>query len=187
MEKIIAFLIGKLPKPFQKLWYDHESVWLYIIVGALTTLVSLLFQLIPTTIFSHFDMVGWLNTLLSTTISWIAAVTFAFFTNKRYVFQSVTKTRAAFWREFGMFYSARLVTYFLELAIMELGNVFFATVDGKIVTWRSFIVKIVAQVVILIINYIFSKLVVFKKKDAVPSDDTPLNEDSEESSISSRE
>ena len=64
-----------------------------------------------------------------------------------------------------MFYGARLVTYFLELAIMELGNHFFATVNGEIVTWRSLLVKILAQVVILVLNYIFSKLVIFKKKE----------------------
>ena len=77
-----------------------------------------------------------------------------FFTNKKYVFQSVTDTRAAFWRELYMFYGARAVTYFLELAIMEGGNHFFATVNGEIVTWRSLVVKVVAQVVILVLNYI---------------------------------
>ncbi len=169
MEKLIAWIIGKLPKPLQKLWYDHESVWMYILVGGLTTLVSLISQVVPTEIFNGMHMAGWLNTFLSTTISWIVSVTFAFFTNKRYVFKSHTDTMAAFWREFFMFYSARFVTYFLELAIMEIGNHFFATVDGTIVTWRSFIVKIVAQVVILTLNYIFSKLVIFKKKDAKPA------------------
>lgn len=63
------------------------------------------------------------------------------FTNKKYVFQSVTDTRAAFWRELYMFYGARAVTYFLELAIMEGGNHFFATVNGEIVTWRSLVVR----------------------------------------------
>ena len=81
------------------------------------------------------------------------------------MFQSVTDTRAAFWRELYMFYGARAVTYFLELAIMEGGNHFFATVNGEIVTWRSLVVKVVAQVVILVLNYIFSKLVIFKKKE----------------------
>lgn len=164
MEKCIAWIIGKLPKSLQKLWYAHESVWMYIFIGGLTTLVSLIFQQIPTEIFKGMHMANWLNTLLSTTISWIAAVTFAFFTNKRYVFKSQTDTKLAFWREFFMFYGARLVTYFLEVVIMELGNHYFATVDGQLVTWRSLMVKIVAQVVILTINYIFSKLVIFKKK-----------------------
>ncbi len=164
MEKFIAWIIGKFPKPLQKLWYDHESVWMYIIVGGLTTVVSLVFQVIPTSIFTSIHMASWLNTFLATTISWIAAVTFAFFTNKVYVFKSKTNTRKAFWREFFMFYAARLVTYFLELLIMELGNHYFALVDGEIVTWRSLLVKILAQVIILVVNYVFSKLVVFKKE-----------------------
>ena len=95
----------------------------------------------------------------------IFAVTFAFFTNKKYVFKSKTHTKSAFWKECSMFYGARLVTYFLELAIMELGNHFFATVNGEIVTWRTVLVKIAAQIVILVINYIFSKLVIFKKRE----------------------
>ena len=165
MEKAIAWLIGRLPKSLQKIWYAHESVWMYIIVGGLTTVVSLIFQVIPTEIFSSLSFPNWLNTFLSTTISWIAAVTFAFFTNKVYVFKSKTTSRNAFWREFLMFYAARLVTYFLELLIMELGNHFFATINGVLITWRSFVIKIFAQVIILIINYVFSKLVVFKKKE----------------------
>ncbi|MCD8218900.1 MAG: GtrA family protein [Ruminococcus sp.] len=175
MKKVIAWVIGKLPKSLQKLWYDHESVWMYIIIGGLTTVVSLIFQVIPTSIFTSMHLAAWLNTFLATTISWIAAVTFAFFTNKRYVFKSNTVTRAAFWHEFFMFYAARFVTYFLELAIMELGNHFFATVDGSIVTWRSFLVKVVAQVVILTINYIFSKLIVFKKDEKTDEKDVPIS------------
>lgn len=165
MLKAIRWIIDHMPKPIQKLWYAHESVWMYIFVGGLTTVVSLIFQILPTALFNQLHMANWLNTGLSTTISWIFAVTFAFFTNKKYVFQSVTKTRAAFWRELYMFYGARAVTYFLELAIMESGNHFFATVDGEIVAWRSLLVKIAAQVVILVLNYIFSKLVIFQKKE----------------------
>ena len=165
MERFIAWVIRRLPKPLQKLWYDHESVWMYIIVGGLTTLVSIIFKAIPTAIFTRMHMAAWLNTGLSTTISWIFAVTFAFFTNKKYVFKSKTHTKSAFWKECSMFYGARLVTYFLELAIMELGNHFFATVNGEIVTWRTVLVKIAAQIVILVINYIFSKLVIFKKRE----------------------
>ena len=48
---------------------------------------------------------------------------------------------------------------------MELGNHFFATINGEIVTWRTVLVKIAAQIVILVINYIFSKLVIFKKRE----------------------
>ncbi|MCC8110976.1 MAG: GtrA family protein [Ruminococcus sp.] len=165
MEKIITWIIGKLPKSLQKLWNAHESIWMYIIVGGLTTVISLLFQMVPTAIFTELGLSSWINTFLSTTISWIASVTFAFFTNKVYVFKSKTTTRKAFWREFFMFYSARLVTYFLELLIMELGNHFFATVNNEIVTWRSLVIKIFAQVIILVVNYIFSKLVVFKNKE----------------------
>jgi putative flippase GtrA len=165
MEKFINSIISHLPKPIQTLWYKYESIWMYIIVGGLTTVVSLIFQMIPTAIFTSFNMATWLNTLLSTTISWIASVTFAFFTNKKYVFKSETHTASAFRKEFFMFYGARLVTYFLEILIMEVGNHVFATVNSELVTWRSLVVKIFAQVIILVVNYVFSKLVVFKKRE----------------------
>ena len=90
MEKAIHWIIDHLPKPLQKLWYDHESVWMYILMGGLTTVVSLVFQMLPTALFNTMHMANWLNTGLSTTISWIFAVTFAFFTNKKYVFKSET-------------------------------------------------------------------------------------------------
>ena len=48
MEKAIHWIIDHLPKPLQKLWYDHESVWMYILMGGLTTVVSLVFQMLPT-------------------------------------------------------------------------------------------------------------------------------------------
>ena len=92
MLKAIHWIIDHMPKPIQKLWYSHESVWMYILVGGLTTIVSLIFQMLPTALFTRMHMANWLNTGLSTTISWIFAVTFAFFTNKKYVFQSVTDT-----------------------------------------------------------------------------------------------
>lgn len=161
MDKFIRKIISVMPKPIQKLWYSHESIWMYIIVGGLTTIVSFIFQYIPAYIFSKVHMAGALNTFLSTTISWIFSVTFAFFTNKKYVFRSITHTKSDFWKEFGDFYGGRLVTYFLELGIMEVGaNLIVRTNKG----WKYLCVKLFAQIIILIINYVFSKFVVFRKR-----------------------
>ena len=59
MEKAIHWIIDHLPKPLQKLWYDHESVWMYILMGGLTTVVSLVFQMLPTALFNTMHMVNY--------------------------------------------------------------------------------------------------------------------------------
>ncbi len=92
---------------------------------------------------------------ICTTFSWIIAVTFAFFTNKTYVFKSKSSTKAEFLKQAGAFYGARVVTYFLELGIMLL--------FASWLLWNYYLVKFGAQFLILLGNYIFSKLVVFRK------------------------
>ena len=62
MLKAIHWIIDHMPKPIQKLWYSHESVWMYILVGGLTTIVSLIFQMLPTALFTRMHMANWLNT-----------------------------------------------------------------------------------------------------------------------------
>lgn len=171
MERFLRWIVSHLPASLQKLYDRFEDLILYVVFGALTTLVSFITQFIP----AYFLGSGAGATIFCTTFSWICSVTFAFFTNKRYVFKSKTRTRREFWGEVVSFYSARLVSYFLELGIMLV----FAT-------WLElnyYAVKICAQVVIMLCNYLFSKLVVFRHKDTpednaedVPKDAATENE-----------
>lgn len=85
-------------------------------------------------------------------------MTFAFFTNKKYVFQSKTRTKKAFWTEFFSFYAARGASFFLDWGISVLGI--------SILGWNKYLVTIAAQVIILLVNYAFSKLFVFKKRES---------------------
>jgi putative flippase GtrA len=153
MERLILWIANHLPKPLRKLYFRYEDMILYLIFGGLTTVVSLLAQFIP----AYFLGTGAAATVFCTTFSWVCAVTFAFFTNKKYVFKSKTATKRAFWTEFGSFYGARLASYFLELAIM----VIFVTW----LEWNYYAVKIFAQIFIMLANYLFSKLFVFKKRE----------------------
>ena len=109
-DRLVKKILGIFPESIQKLYYKYESAVLYIFFGGLTTVVSIAAQYIST----------WAGagTTLSTTISWICAVTFAFFTNKTCVFNSVTEKKRDFFREAAQFYGARLVSYFLELGFM---------------------------------------------------------------------
>lgn len=149
LDKIIAKILKIFPKPLRDFYYKHESVMLYLIVGAMTTAVSVIFQYIPL-------LMGF-PTEVNTTVSWIFAATFAFFTNKAWVFKNEERTKKDWISQAAAFYGARLATYFLELAFMSF--------TVRVLEQNEYVMKLIAQVFILIINYIFSKLVVFRKKD----------------------
>lgn len=153
MEKLIKAVVAILPKPLQNIYYKYEEKWLYLIFGVLTTAVSiitkfLVFYIVP-------DNPIWENTF-AVVVSWICAVTFAFFTNKKYVFKNETKTRAEFLKVFISFYGARGATLLMEEAI------FLIFCDW--LKMDQYIITLIAQVVIFIANYILSKVFVFRKK-----------------------
>lgn len=147
-ERFIHKIVGIFPECIQKLYYKYESALLYIFFGALTTLVSIGTQYIA-------YAVG-LGTVASTTVSWICAVLFAFFTNKVFVFGSKSFEKKLFLRELVSFVGARLFSFLLELGFM--------LVTVEIMLWNKFIMKLTAQVFVLVLNYIFSRFLIFKKK-----------------------
>ena len=147
-ERFIHKIVGIFPECIQKLYYKYESALLYIFFGALTTLVSIGTQYIA-------YAVG-LGTAASTTVSWICAVLFAFFTNKVFVFGSKSFEKKLFLRELVSFIGARLFSFLLELGFM------LVTVD--VLNWNKFVMKLTAQVFVLVLNYIFSRFLIFKKK-----------------------
>lgn len=148
LDRLIRIILSIFPKKIQDFYYKHERVFLYLIVGAMTTAVSLVTQYIP--------LLFGLPTEINTTVSWICAATFAFFTNKAWVFKDKSKTRSDWIKQASAFYGARLATYFLELGFMIL--------TVRVLQQNEYIMKLIAQVFILIANYLFSKLVVFRKK-----------------------
>lgn len=154
MEKFIKWCVSILPKPLQKIYYKYEEKWLYLVFGGLTTVVSivtklLLFKLVP-------GEPKWESTA-GVVFSWICAVTFAFFTNKKYVFKNETSNAREFWKVFASFYGARLATLGMEEAIFLIFCDWLG-VSKTIITFLS-------QVLIFVANYILSKVFVFKNKD----------------------
>ena len=148
MDKLIRKILSVFPKWIQDFYDKHESVLLYLIVGAMTTVISIGTQYIAI----YFG----LPTEINTTISWICAVTFAFFTNKVWVFKNESKTRKDWLSQAAAFYGARLVTYFLELGFMSF--------TVRVLMQNEYVMKLIAQIFILVLNYLFSKLVIFRKK-----------------------
>ena len=123
----------------------------YLIVGMLTTIVSL--GAYYGCVFTFLNPRSALQLQLANIISWIAAVTFAYVMSRIYVFQSKQKN---IMQEIISFYSARLLTLFMDMAIMFLMVTLCGTNDK--------LAKLVVQVVITVANYVFSKIFVFREE-----------------------
>ncbi|MBP3411034.1 MAG: GtrA family protein [Clostridia bacterium] len=92
----------------------------------------------------------------STLIAWFIAVLFAYLTNRKWVFHSEAKTRQEIWKEIVSFYSCRIATGVVDWACM------FVFVD--LLHLNDMAIKVIANILVIILNYVASKLVIFKKK-----------------------
>ena len=138
-------------KIIKELFYKYEEIISYLIVGGLTTMVSLItYYLLVYTILD--PNIG-IELQIANIVSWIFSVTFAYFTNRKYVFKS--KNKISF-KEGISFYISRIGTLFLDMLMMYV----FVTVLG----FNDKIIKFVVQIIVIILNYILSKFIVFKKK-----------------------
>lgn len=121
----------------------------YLIFGVLTTVVD---YVISNALFYAAKM----GSVPAQTIGWGAAVLFAFVTNKWWVFESHTLVPADVWREFVSFVLCRVATFVFNLAAIVV-----------MVDWMGiefFISKLVISVVVVILNYVFSKILIFADK-----------------------
>lgn len=128
---------------------NKKEILLYLIFGVLTTVVSLLTYYLCTITFLNPNNA--VEIQIANIISWITCVTFAFFTNRKYVFESKENIK----KEAVKFYISRLSALLIDV-IMIFVFVSILKINDKII-------KLVNQVIIIIFNYIASKLFVFKK------------------------
>lgn len=138
------------------LYEKYKQIINYLIFGGLTTVVSLATKYLL--LFTIFDATNSIQLQTSIIISWIAAVLFAYFTNRKFVFESTNKNK---FKEFISFIVARFSTLLLEMLIMW----FFVTLLKLNSDLYVIIFTMLAQIAVIIGNYIFSKLFVFKKTD----------------------
>ena len=138
----------------KNLYKKHKEIINYLIFGVLTTLVNLIVKY--ALLFTIPDATNTMQLQFIVIISWIAAVLFAYFTNRKYVFESTTKNKL---KEFINFVVTRISTLLLEMFIMW----FFITLLKLNTTIYVITFTVLSQIVIIIGNYIFSKLFVFKK------------------------
>ena len=163
--------LGKLVDKF----FTREIIT-YIIFGVLTTAVNLVTFYIFKKIFISIGWEGVFNKLLgsagwdkalkllgsgtdyldATVIAWTVAVIFAFVTNKLIVFESKSWKPAVAGKEFVGFIGARLFSLLVELVFMF--------VMVTLLKWNDFVAKFIVQVIVVILYYVFSKLLIFKNK-----------------------
>jgi len=135
---------------FEKLWrklVNRETVS-YFITGVLTTLVDWVSYKLMRNAGVDYRM--------ATIGAWAAAVLFAYITNKFFVFRSMTLKPKAVWKEFSSFVACRVATGLFTLVAMMV------LVDGMGIR-QDFICKIVVSGISLVLNYVFSKLFIFRK------------------------
>ena len=129
-------------------WYHkYKEGILYLFFGGCTTLVNI----ISFAILRLFKI----DVYISNGIAWILAVLFAFVTNKIFVFESKGKTKKETLREMISFFGFRVLSLLFDMAIMYL------LID--IIHGNEIVAKVVSNVVVIILNYIFSKVFIFKK------------------------
>lgn len=122
----------------------------YLFFGGLTTLISW-----GTYTVIYYWLFGETLNVLSNVIAEVIAITFAYVTNKLFVFRSKTNTKGEFFRELISFFALRAISFFLNLGAMWL------LVDYLL--FEAWICKIIVNVVVIILNYLFSKLFIFNK------------------------
>lgn len=132
------------------LFNKYKEVIMYLIFGVLTTVVSLVtYYALTLTILNPNSA---LQLQLANIISWIVSVAFAYITNRKFVFESKSEDIV---KELSSFVGGRILTLLMDMAIMFI----FVT----LLHFNDKIFKIVSQVVVIVANYIISKLFVFKE------------------------
>lgn len=132
----------------------YREIIVYVIVGGATTLVDWGVYAILTAI--H------VNVNISNTLAWAAAVIFAFFTNKLFVFESKSFEPVLAAKEAVMFFGTRAFSGALE--IIGLPLLLWLGLNQSLLGIDGFLAKVLLSVIVMILNYIFSKLWIFKKK-----------------------
>ena len=131
------------------LYSKYKEPLLYIFFGALTTAINFI-------VFALFTLLIPWNALIANVIAWFFAVLFAYVTNRVWVFSNKASTKFGVFKEALTFYSGRIFTLLLEESAIF---VFVTCLRAN-----AFIVKFFAQILVLILNYVISKYIVFRNR-----------------------
>lgn len=133
----------------KNLYEKYKDIIPYLFFGVCTTVVNVVVYWIA----AH--PLG-CDVMTSTIVAWILAVLFAYLTNRKWVFKSEAKGIKAIIKEMVAFFACRLATGIVDWVCM------FVFVD--LLGLNDIIIKFVANIIVIVLNYVASKLVIFKKK-----------------------
>lgn len=150
-------MIKKTKDKLLALYKQHEEIANYLIVGGLTTVISLAVKY--ALLFTVLDASNEGQLQIAIAISWIISVTVAYILNRKFVFKSKEKNIAL---EALKFYGARVGTYIVEAGLMWF-FINFLKLNSD--AWVA-IITLIVQIIIIVGNYILSKLFVFTKKSS---------------------
>ena len=136
-------------KKLVELYRKYSEIINYLIVGVLTTIVSIVIYWVFTKLFH-------VNYMISNIISWVGSVSFAYIANKMFVFRSKCTCEKDVFIEAYQFFKYRIFSLVIDILLMCLFVELFNIDD--------MISKVIVQLIVVALNYIFSKLFVFKKK-----------------------
>lgn len=140
-------------KKILELYKKYEEIINYLIVGGLTTVVS--FVVYFGSVWTVLDAENAFQLQVANVASWVAAVAFAYVTNRKFVFKSKDKNIL---KELSSFTMSRLSTLFLDMLVMFVLVTLLGINDA--------ISKLVSMVLVTVANYVLSKLFVFRKKES---------------------
>ena len=145
-------MIKKIYQTFKELYQKYKEIINYLIFGFLTTVISLGTYYLLT--WAIFDPNNPIELQITNVISWITAVNFAYFTNRKYVFNSKNKKILS---EMIKFYLARIVSLLVDMLLMY--------ILVSRLKYNDKIMKVIVQIVVIVLNYVFSKVIIFKKSE----------------------
>lgn len=133
---------------FKKAFNQYKGVIRYLFFGICTTIINIM------SYYACTYMIGW-TVVSSTVVSWLLAVSFAFITNKIWVFESKTWNKGSVIKEVLSFFLCRILTGVLDLIIM--------IVSVKILGWSDILMKAISNIAVIMLNYIASRLFIFRR------------------------
>ena len=152
-------------KKFTDFYRNHQEGMRYLVFGAFTTVVNIV-------VFEICKNLWDMSTTISNIIAWILAVFFAYITNKWFVFYSKAENFKKLFFELSSFFAARIFTLVVETIFL------YVTIDYY--GLNSIFMKIISNILVIILNFILSKLFIFKKSNSAENADDENNNKKEE-------
>ncbi len=143
-DKIMSLPLLRIFQPF---YQKHKEVLLYLFFGGVAVLLNL-------ALFAFFNSGLKINELIANIICWVICVLFQFFTNRTWVFQAKNSAEQSFFKQILSFFGGRVFTLVIEELILFI----FIT----LLMFNTFSVKVAAQIITIVLNYVISKFFVFK-------------------------